>query len=346
MLLAINTLNTADCPHQKQVGSLVAMSEALRPCCDPSAPTAIWEGNPTGSIIECDGIETYLVKPKDVQSRLEHLPLQTHLSSDVQPSRVILFLTEGHGIYLPNAQLLADSFASHLDCDVIMPDQFAGQARPPQGLVPSFPTGQAGTYQTVPWTEDKDDPNYELRGLPLPLKENVESSDAYPFLKPPGWKESGPKEFEEWKMRHETPVTDPILARIVSWVHKTYGKDTKIGGAGYCFGGRYVMRLMGSGVIDVGVVNHPSFYTMGEVRKLGKGKKLAIFAAEKDDILPAEKRRETEDVLTTSGATWMSTVYSGTEHGFSVRGDLSNKIVRLAKERAFCGAVGWFRDWL
>ncbi len=28
------------------------------------------------------------------------------------------------------------------------------------------------------------------------------------------------------------------------------------------------MRLMGSGVIDVGVVNHPSFYTLDEVAKL------------------------------------------------------------------------------
>jgi hypothetical protein len=57
------------------------------------------------------------------------------------------------------------------------------------------------------------------------------------------------------------------------------------------------MRLMGAGVISAGVVNHLSFYTMDEVGLLGEGQRLTIFAAEKDDILPTEKRRETEDVL-------------------------------------------------
>jgi dienelactone hydrolase len=91
------------------------------------------------------------------------------------------------------------------------------------------------------------------------------------------------------------------------------------------------MRLMGAGVISAGVVNHLSFYTMDEVGLLGEGQRLTIFAAEKDDILPTEKRRETEDVLKKTGATWTSTVFSGTEHGFGVRGDLSIKEVRLAK---------------
>ena len=50
----------------------------------------------------------------------------------------------------------------------------------------------------------------------------------------------------------------------MQYIRKTYGEDVKIGGVGYCFGGRFIMRLMGSGVIDVGVVNHPSFYTLDE----------------------------------------------------------------------------------
>lgn len=178
------------------------------------------------------------------------------------------------------------------------------------------------------------------------MKENTETSDAYRFEKPPWWKEEAEGEFEKWKLRHEPEVTDPILSKIVSWIRSTYGSEVKIGGTGYCFGGRYIMRLMGVGVIDVGVVNHPSFFTMDEVAKLGEGKRLAIFAAETDDILPKEKRRDTEDVLERTGATWVSTVFSGTGHGFSVRGDLSVKEVRAAKESAFRGAVQWFQEWL
>ncbi|PMD35785.1 hypothetical protein L207DRAFT_434762 [Hyaloscypha variabilis F] len=226
----------------------------------------------------------------------------------------------GHGIYLPNAQLLADSFASHLDCDVIMPDEFAGQARLDKHQRPFFPPGK---------------------------EPNTETSDAYPFRKPPWWKgDESAQEFEAWKGRHEPPATDPLIARVVKYIHDTYGQDVKIGGVGYCFGGRYVIRLMGSGVIDVGIINHPSFFTMEEVGKLTKAKRLAIYAAETDDILPPEKRRQTEDVLTKTGATWASTVFSGTTHGFSVRGDMSVKEVRLAKESAFTGAVSWFEAWL
>ncbi|KAH9213582.1 Alpha/Beta hydrolase protein [Leptodontidium sp. 2 PMI_412] len=266
------------------------MTETPHPCCDPSSPSPLWEGDPRGEIISIDGVETYISHGVQPSPTSENAKLGTSKETIKDPRRVILFLTEGHGIYLPNAQLLADSFAAHLNCDVLMPDQFAGQSRLP--------------------------------------------------------KEEGPGAFEEWKMRHEPPVTDPILARVITYIHATYGEDVKIGGVGYCFGGRYIMRLMGSGIIDVGVVNHPSFFTMEEVSKLGKGKKLAMYAAEKDEILPPEKRRQTEDVLTSVGATWMSTVFSGTEHGFSVRGDLSIKEVRMAKEGAFKGAVEWFDVWL
>ncbi|KAH7355322.1 Alpha/Beta hydrolase protein [Rhexocercosporidium sp. MPI-PUGE-AT-0058] len=266
------------------------MTEALHPCCDSSSSSPIWEGKSKGKIISVDGIETYVSRGLQLSLTSEDSEVRTSNEPDEDLKRVILFLTEAHGIYLPNAQLLADSFASHLNCDVFVPDQFAGQSRLPKGETP--------------------------------------------------------KAFEEWKMRHEPPVTDPILTRIVKYIHDTYGKGVRIGGVGYCFGGRYIIRLMGCGIIDVGVVNHPSFFTMEEVEKLGKGKKLAMYAAEKDDILPPDKRRQTEDVLTSVGATWISTVFSGTEHGFSVRGDLSIKEVRLAKERAFKGAVEWFSDWL
>jgi len=322
------------------------MIESLHPCCDPSAPSPIWEGTPTGKIIDVNGIATYLSQPQMRNPPSESEQATSYLQNSKKSDRIILFLTEGHGIYLPNAQLLADSFSSHLDCDVIMPDQFAGQARLPKNITPHFPETMGPQPQIVPWTEDKDNPNYELRGIPVPLVENTETSDAYPFLKPPWWKQESAGEFEAWKKRHETHVTDPILAQVVNYIHDKYGKDVRIGGVGYCFGGRYVIRLMGSGVIDVGVINHPSFFTMEEVGKLTKGKKLAIYAAETDDILPPEKRSQTEEVLTKTAATWMSTVFSGTEHGFSVRGDLTQKEVRLAKERAFQGAVSWFNDWI
>ena len=287
------------------------MADRIHPCCNAAAPSVIWEGTSTGKIISIDGIETYIARVTDKDDSA------TPVSASGDHKRVILFLTEGHSIYFVNAQLLADSFASHLGCDVIMPDQFGARERVPVGHVPHFPDGKNAISEVA-----FDQPPYHGE-RPLKLED-----------------------LEAWKRPYEPPVTDQILAKIVQYIHQVYGETVRIGGVGYCFGGRYVMRLMGSGVIDVGIVNHPSFFTSEEVEKIGSGKRLAIYAAETDDILPAEKRRAIEDVLTKTGAIWVSTVFSGTEHGFSVRGDLNVKEVKLAKERAFGGAVEWFRDWL
>jgi dienelactone hydrolase len=203
------------------------------------------------------------------------------------------------------------------------------------------------TDTKIPHTPSAEDKNthHELGGILVPLKENFETSDAYPFVHPSWWKEDEPKIFEDWKERHGSQTTDPLLARVVHYIRDRYGREVKIGGVGYCFGGRYVMRLMGSGVMDVGVVNHPSFYTFEEVKML-KGKNLALYAAAVDAYLPTDKRRETEDILTRQGCTWMSTVFSGVEHGFAMRGDLSVEEVRMAKSGAFQGAVQWFNAWL
>ena len=272
-------------------------------------PSPIWEGGSTGRIISIDGIETYITHPRKEDDQVS--------SAEKQDSkRVLLNLTEGHSIYFINAQLLADSFATHLDCDVIMPDQFRSQRRVPISKLPHFPEGK--------------------EEIPPP----VEGSDHTP---PPYAKIQTGEEFETWKKTHDPPAIDPILESIVKYIRKTYGEDVKIAGVGYCFGGRFIIRLMGSGVIDVGVVSHPSFYTLDEVAKLERGKKLAIYAAETDEIHTPEIRRATEDALTRAGTTWTSSVFSATHHGLSVRGDLSIKMVRLAKERAFRGAVEWFK---
>jgi dienelactone hydrolase len=40
------------------------------------------------------------------------------------------------------------------------------------------------------------------------------------------------------------------------------------------------------------------------------------------------------------------TLYSGVEHGFAVRADISKKEVKYAKEAAFIQAVAWFDEFL
>jgi dienelactone hydrolase len=120
----------------------------------------------------------------------------------------------------------------------------------------------------------------------------------------------------------------------------------KLGAVGYCFGGKYVVRHLqpGSGKIDAGYTAHPSFVEADELKDI-KGP-LAIAAAETDQIFPAEKRHESEEILKKVGQPYQINLYSGVEHGFAVRGDLSSRVQTYAKESAFLQAVQWFEEHL
>jgi dienelactone hydrolase len=96
--------------------------------------------------------------------------------------------------------------------------------------------------------------------------------------------------------------------------------------------------------IDVGFVAHPSFVEESELAAISGP--LSIAAAETDQIFPAEKRHKSEEILFKTGQPYQINLFSGVVHGFSVRCDLSKKVEKFAKEKAFLQAVGWFDEYL
>ncbi|KAK8015394.1 dienelactone hydrolase [Apiospora arundinis] len=121
---------------------------------------------------------------------------------------------------------------------------------------------------------------------------------------------------------HTTEYVDPIVVEAIKYLKEQKGVK-KIGGVGYCFGAKYVAR------------HYPDI-----------SGPLAISAAETDAIFPAEKRHRSEEILKEGGNPYQITLYSQTEHGFTVRCDLSKKEQKFAKEQAFLQAVTWFNHWL
>lgn len=89
---------------------------------------------------------------------------------------------------------------------------------------------------------------------------------------------------------------------------------------------------------------HPSFVDEDELASITGP--LSIAAAETDEIFPAEKRHKSEEILKDVGQPYQINLYSGVEHGFSVRCDLSKKPQKFAKEQAFFQAVQWFDEYL
>lgn len=94
----------------------------------------------------------------------------------------------------------------------------------------------------------------------------------------------------------------------------------------------------------MGFLGHPSDVTQEELDTISGP--LAIAAAETDSIFTTEKRHLSEEILKRSGQPYQINLYSGVLHGFAVRGNMSNKVERYAKEQAFIQAVTWFNTWL
>jgi len=142
---------------------------------------------------------------------------------------------------------------------------------------------------------------------------------------------------------HTFEAVDPIVEKSIKYL-KEQG-FTKIGAVGYCFGGKYVVRFMPTGKgIDVGFVAHPSFVEESELAAISGP--LSIAAAETDQIFPADKRHKSEEILVKTGQPYQINLFSGVVHGFSVRCDLSKKVEKFAKEKAFLQAVEWFDEYL
>jgi dienelactone hydrolase len=174
------------------------------------------------------------------------------------------------------------------------------------------------------------------------------------------------------------PTVDPIIEAVIKELRGAYGVK-RLGGVGYCFGGKYVCRFLKEGSLDAGFTAHPSFVDPEEVEEIAGPLSIAaagtptpcrttlsaqvfsrtyeypqtlgkhiltccVSCIETDQIFPAPKRHETEAILNKKDVPWQINLYSDVVHGFAVRCDLSKKREKFAKEQAFLQAVNWFDE--
>ena len=83
---------------------------------------------------------------------------------------------------------------------------------------------------------------------------------------------------------HDVPHTEPFVQNAVKYLREQNGVKN-VGGVGYCFGAKYVVRGIGqTGGIDVGFVAHPSFVEESELQQIKCP--LSIAAAGKPGACP------------------------------------------------------------
>jgi dienelactone hydrolase len=139
-------------------------------------------------------------------------------------------------------------------------------------------------------------------------------------------------------------VTDPIIATAIKYIRTKLGVS-RIVATGYCFGGRYAFRFVDAGKgVSVAYAAHPSLLESSEIQAIDGP--VSVAAADNDSLFTAALRNEMEALLVKIPQPYQVSLYSGTEHGFAVRANLSDPEQKFAKEEAFLQAVRWFDHFL
>ena len=143
-----------------------------------------------------------------------------------------------------------------------------------------------------------------------------------------------------WIPKHTNEIIKPQVDAYMEALKKEL-KPKFIGVIGYCFGAPFAaQQISASGYADAGAIAHPSRVSMEEVAAIKKP--IIISAAEVDPVFPVELRHETEKKLTEIGARYQIDLFSGVSHGYAVRGDILDPVVKYAKEKTLIDQIMFF----
>lgn len=167
----------------------------------------------------------------------------------------------------------------------------------------------------------------------------------------------------EWLTLHPPSAIDAVIKSTLDYARNELGIE-KLGGVGYCFGGKYVGRWLNENEsgLDVGFVAHPSFLLETEIEDIAKP--LSIAAGSElssgsrsvnwqkltnialDASFNATAKSRAEEILNANNITFQTNLYSQAPHGFAVRANISIPQQAYAKQASFVQAVTWFKAWL
>ncbi|KAJ7697588.1 Alpha/Beta hydrolase protein [Mycena rosella] len=152
-----------------------------------------------------------------------------------------------------------------------------------------------------------------------------------------------PFDRERWLSAHGAAQTRPHIDSVMASL-KTDGV-TGFGATGYCFGARYVVDLAFDGLVRASALSHPSGL---EKYAAVCTAPLLINSCEIDRAFPLEAQTQADAILGSGkfAPGYKREYFEGCTHGFAVRGDMSDPVVKAGKERAFKASVDWFIKYL
>jgi len=274
----------------------------------------------TGEISKIADVEVYITKPSDYPH---------------SPSKLLIFLSSGTGIYSTNNQIQADMFAKE-GFLVVMPDQFGGDPAPNSG---------------DPNTAQEESPSV-IEQVKLRAAETVQS-----FM------------LDMWLARQTPEKVMPLLQKVVDGAKEEFADAVANGGGvyavGYCFGAKYVLLLgselpdaaaQGQGrtdeeqgvvkkapLIKAGAMAHGTMITKQDLE--GFKVPVAMICVENDQLFPEEILEAGKKHLEASQIKHEVKVYPGVPHGFAVIGEYQDRKIQEAQKTAFKQMVEWLKAY-
>ncbi|KAJ7443820.1 chlorocatechol-degradation protein [Mycena latifolia] len=163
--------------------------------------------------------------------------------------------------------------------------------------------------------------------------------------------ESGdpPFDLDKWFAVHDASQTRPPIDSVIAAL-KAEGV-TDFAASGYCFGGRYAVDLALDGLLRVTALSHPSkLQVPADFERYAAMCRapLLINSCTEDDWFMPEAQAQADAILGAGkfAPGYKHAHFEGCEHGFAVRGDMSDPLAKAGKEGAFRECVEWFRKYL
>lgn len=144
---------------------------------------------------------------------------------------------------------------------------------------------------------------------------------------------------EAWRKVHDTDKGYED-AKLVIAALKNKGAST-IGAAGFCWGGKVVVKLAGSNDIQAAVLLHPSRITVEDINDVKSP--IAILGAEIDHGSPPEQMNHYGEILSAKAEVdSFVKIFPGVKHGWTVRYNVEDESAVKSAEEAHTDMLNWF----
>ncbi|KAF4610804.1 hypothetical protein D9613_006672 [Agrocybe pediades] len=188
--------------------------------------------------------------------------------------------------------------------------------------------------------------DFASNGFQVFIPDYLDNDPLPPHVMVPGMPKV-PFDIDKWLAKHGERQTRPLIDALMRALREERGIE-RFAAVGYCFGGKYVFDLACENIIQAAVVAHPSLLNVpGDFEKYVQKSRIPLLmhTCPIDSQFPPSAANAADSILGNGkfAPGYVRLNYDGCRHGFTIRGDLSDPVVKKAKEDAFKATVAWLR---